>query len=303
MHSPCTLRDGDRVITRLLVVMTGKGDTPIEVPRRLLGRLGSVWFHLGGMCGSQKEEGRWEGRCGLRRLSTRKFRAGGKCGVQSFINVCSTKGEIEYVVHTVASRFTTLTTHGRASEAVSPPSVGSVLCWPKRTMWRYVICSFGETSSVLCSSRAANRIVTFTPSSASSLPSLGLPSWATTGSASTTAKAGPAMLRFWDLLRKWKWLKRRRALLRPAIASEEGRLVTKSPDDDGSPCAGLGDVSGALAGTWAFSKRPSSSKAPSSNLSRFPNPPSTTVSNTRSLERAWCVEVGKASGCVFGMYT
>jgi hypothetical protein len=84
MHSPCMLRDGDKVTTRLLVVTTGKGDTPIEVPRRLLGQLGSVWFHLGGMCGSQREEGRWEEWCGLKRLSSRKSRASGKCGVQSF---------------------------------------------------------------------------------------------------------------------------------------------------------------------------------------------------------------------------
>jgi len=203
MHNPCTLRDGDMVATRLLVVKTGKGDIPIEDPRRLLGQLGSVEFHLGGMCGSRTEGEQWAERGGLKRRLSRKSRAGGRCGVQSFFrDICITKEDIEHMEHTVASRFTTLTTQGRASGVVSPPSGTSVLCCPKRTMWRYVICSFGETSSVPCSSRAANRMVTLTPSSVSSLPSLGLPSWATTGSASTTAKAGPEMLRSWVLLRK-----------------------------------------------------------------------------------------------------
>ena len=157
---------------------------------------------------------------GWPRMSIRKSREGGKCVGQSNKqeSACITYSVRAKRKPTVASRFTTLTTQGLVSSAPSSASAGLA---PRRTMCKYVICSLGEASSVACSSSAANRMVTLTPSFSASFPFLFFASCAA-GSASTTAKAGPEMLRFRDRLRKWKRENRRRAFCRPVgPASDE----------------------------------------------------------------------------------
>lgn len=191
----------------------------------------------------------------------------------------------------MASRLTTFTTNGLLSSSDSAPSAASAGTFgPRRTICKYVICSLGDANSVPCSSRAASRIVTLTPSSGSSFaPAFpDFPATASctfTGSASTTASAGPEILRLWDRFRKWKFVNRRRPWLRP-LPSVEGD-VRRSPEDDASATAGRSGEDTSGGGLWSCvcSKRPNSSIAPSSNLRWFPNPPSTTVSKTRSLER------------------
>lgn len=163
---------------------------------------------------------------GWPRMSIRKSREGGKCVGQSNKQESAC---ITWLVHktkpTVASRFTTLTTQGLVSSVPSSASAGLA---PRRTMCKYVICSLGEASSVACSSSAANRMVTLTPSFSPSFPFLFFASCAA-GSASTTAKAGPEILRFRDRLRKWKRENRRRAFCRPVgPASDEAGLADES---------------------------------------------------------------------------
>jgi len=200
----------------------------------------------------------------------------------------------------VASRFTTLTTHGLASSA----SASS----PNRTTCKYVSCSLGETSSAPCSSKAASRITTLTPSLLSSLPFVSL---ATAGSASTTASAGPETLRFCVRLRKWKCEKRRREFRLLVGTLESRRFGTwRSPVEEGSPIAASGPVRlgaevscGADFLGLAYSNLPRSSRAPSSSLSVFPNPPSTTVSKIKSLDKGYAADEMGASGWSFGSRT
>lgn len=194
----------------------------------------------------------------------------------------------------MASLLTTLTTHGRES---SSDSVSSFLV-PNRTTWRYVTCSLGEANSVPCSSNAASRMVTLTPSKASSFP---LESLAGTGSASITAKAGPDTLRPWERFRKWKCVNRRREFrARPAGSGSPlpggGNSLVGVDVDSRGPLIGLARLVAEPLALGMCSNRPNSSKAPSSNFRSRPNPPSTTASKTRSFERPDAAALIGASG-------
>ena len=221
---------------------------------------------------------------------------------------------------TVASRLTTLTTHGLASCSSPSPGISAPFT-PNLTTCKYVTCSFGLPNSVPCSSSAASRIITLTPSisSAPSFPSFPCPrpcavSAAPTdaGSASTTASAGPETLWLSCRLRKLKCVKRRRRSVdRPfevvgvnSVLAVPGAAGSPGTDASG-PVGGTGTAGGALPlfpGT--YSNLPSSSMAPSSNLRILPKPPSTSDSKTRSLLRPVVVDAGfVASGWSAGRRT
>lgn len=80
-------------------------------------------------------------------------------------------------------------------------------------------------------------------------------------------------------------------------SAEDGSAVSV-PEGDGEILLELSDVIFGMR-----SNRPNSSVAPSSILRTLPNPPSTTDSNTSSLESPFAKDVGGASGWSFGSMT